>query len=96
MYFIREGIVNVLSPNESQIVTNLTKGNYFGEIALFSKKARRICSVQAKTFCQIYILKKKDMENLFLEFPALEEKFILESNLNFNFIPNLFYNLIKK
>ena len=78
MYFIIEGKVNILSPNESQIVVSLGKGNYFGEIALFNPFAKRICSVQAGTFCRIYILYKKDLQEIFKDFPLLEEIFLNE------------------
>ena len=74
MYFIIDGKVNILSPNENQIVATLYKGSYFGEIALFSE-SRRICSVLAGSFCQIYILDKKNLEKILVNFPFLEEKF---------------------
>ena len=62
MYFIREGSVNILSPNENDVIATLTKGDYFGEIALFVTDSRRICSVVGSiNFVQTFVLKKKDL-----------------------------------
>ena len=38
MYFIIEGLVNILSPSEDKIITTLTDGNYFGKKNLFTLK----------------------------------------------------------
>ena len=75
MYFILEGKVNALSANESSVIATLGKGNYFGEIALFMPNARRICSVVAVNFCQLFILRKSDMQSISERFPNLEQEF---------------------
>ena len=76
MYFIRDGNVNVLSPNENQIIITLSKGDYFGEIALFIANSRRICSVvAASNFVQVFILKKNNLGAILDKFPIMEEKF---------------------
>ena len=52
MYFLVEGSVNILSAtNENHVVKTLEKGAFFGDIALFSNNAKRMCSVVAATFC---------------------------------------------
>jgi len=93
MYFIIEGKVHVLSPKESQVIKTLEKGNYFGEIALFSVHAKRICSVMAASFCRIYVLDKKSLESLTNKYPILQEKLQEESNFIFFF---LYLNQFKK
>ena len=37
MYFILEGTVHVIGGDKSTVIKTLTKGNYFGEIAIFMK-----------------------------------------------------------
>ena len=65
MYFIQEGTVHVIGGDKSTVLKKLTKGSYFGEIAIFMK-TRRMAYVQAKTFCIISILKKPDIDNIIL------------------------------
>ena len=65
MYFIQEGTVHVIGGDKSTVLKTLTKGSYFGEIAIFMK-TRRMAYVQAKTFCIISILKKPDIDNIIL------------------------------
>jgi CRP-like cAMP-binding protein len=84
MYFIREGIVNILSPNENEVITSLARGDYFGEIALFIADSRRICSVvAASNFVQAFILRKKDLKRILERFPTIEEKFKSEGKKSF-------------
>ena len=79
MYFIIEGTVNILTIDESGIIISLSKGNYFGEIALFSENAKRICSVVSATFCQLFILRKENLSLISSKFPKMEEIFKKES-----------------
>ena len=78
MYFIKDGKVNVLSRDETSVTVSLEKSSYFGEIALLSKYAKRMCSVQAVTFCQIFILTKKDIDSILEKFPLLKQDFLIE------------------
>ncbi len=85
MYFIRDGTVNVLSANENQIIKTLSKGDYFGEIALFIANSRRICSVvAASNFVQVFILKKNNLGAILDKFPIMEEKFRKEGTHHFS------------
>ena len=74
MYFIIEGQAQVIAADKTTILGNLKKGSYFGEIAIFMK-TKRMAYVQAKTFCIISCLKKKDIEDIILSFPLLAEEF---------------------
>lgn len=47
MFFIIDGIVNILSPKENYVIKQLEKGSYFGEVAILANNTRRICSVTA-------------------------------------------------
>jgi CRP-like cAMP-binding protein len=74
MYFIIEGTVQVIAGDKSTVLTTLTTGNYFGEVAIFMR-SKRIAYVQAKTFCIMSILKKQDIEQIILSFPSLASEF---------------------
>lgn len=80
MYFLIEGQVQVLGPDEFTVLTTLNDGDYFGEIALFTKSAKRMCSVISKTFCKLYMLKKADLFSILGRFPRMKRTFIKESN----------------
>ena len=80
MFFLIEGSVKILSANEQDIVAQLEKGDYFGEIALFSS-SKRICSVVAGTFCEIYILKKENLDGILAKYPKIEEMFRREGKI---------------
>lgn len=45
------------------MLNTLTKGNFFGEIAIFCE-SKRISFVQAETFCVMAVLKKKDIDRI--------------------------------
>ena len=74
MYFIIQGNVKIMSANEEDVIAKLEKGNYFGEIALFNT-AKRMCSVVSGTFCELYILRKKDLDAILKKYPQIEKKF---------------------
>lgn len=40
MYFIIEGTVQVIAGDKTTVITTLTKGSYFGEIAIFMRIKR--------------------------------------------------------
>lgn len=71
MYFILEGFVQVISSDQSTVLSTLSKGQCFGEISIFMK-IKRIAFVQAKTFCIISILKKKDIDKIILSYPSIQ------------------------
>ena len=55
MYFIIEGVVQVIGGDKTTVLKNLGKGEYFGEMAIFLR-TKRSAYVQAKTFCIISTL----------------------------------------
>ena len=56
MYFIQEGIVDIVLTG-GEVATSLSDGSYFGEICLLTN-ARRVASVRAETYCNLYSLHK--------------------------------------
>src|SRR5688572_23512500 len=52
MYFIVEGTVHMLSPNEKQIIAELDQGSYCGEFAVYTT-TKRMSSFVASTFCLV-------------------------------------------
>ena len=69
MYFIQEGIVDVLN-HDSDVVTSLSNGAYFGEIAPLCN-TRRTASVRADTYCNLYSLSREDMLQILSEYPLM-------------------------
>ena len=64
MYFIQEGIVDIVMSN-GEVATSLSDGSYFGEICLLTN-ARRVASVRAETYCNVFSL-SVDHFNMVLE-----------------------------
>ena len=79
MYFIIEGNVLVLTPREDSVIAVLKKGNYFGEIALFTQASRRICSVVSGSFCELFVLNKQFLNKILEGHPRIKEIFQKES-----------------
>lgn len=63
MFFIIEGSVDVLTPDNKKVANKLGPGNYVGEMALLTHM-QRACSVVASTFCLMYLLKNEDFEKV--------------------------------
>ena len=61
MFFIINGSVNIMSSNEEKVIIVLGKDNYFGEMALFEKNSKRMCSVISNELTKTYILKGKSL-----------------------------------
>ncbi|MFH1100731.1 MAG: cyclic nucleotide-binding domain-containing protein [Methanobacteriota archaeon] len=72
MYFICNGSLDVLSDDEKSSLATLKEGDYFGEIALI-KKVTRTRSVQAKEYCNLYALEKKNFDTLLEKYPIFKK-----------------------
>ena len=75
MYFIAEGTVFVIGEDKRTVFTTLGRGQYFGEMAMFLESNKRTAYVQAETFCNISILRKKDLDRLMINFSKIIEEF---------------------
>ncbi|XP_048580862.1 uncharacterized protein LOC5507189 isoform X3 [Nematostella vectensis] len=71
MYCIRRGQVNILC--EDNVIGTLGPGSFFGEIGLIYGESR-FATVQAKTYCQILMLTKHDLDEVLEEFPIIKRQ----------------------
>ena len=69
MYFIREGIVDVID-ERGDVCTSLTDGSYFGEICLL-RRSRRSATIKAITVCDLYSLSMEHFNDVLDEFPDI-------------------------
>jgi CRP-like cAMP-binding protein len=78
MYIIKEGSVIIEKAiNEKERVTlaELSKGDCFGEMALFDAELRS-ASVQAKEPCVLLCIKSDDLNDLLLSYPSIAIEFL--------------------
>lgn len=68
MYFIKVGIVEVISSNSELVVAYLDEGEYFGEIGILLN-LRRTVSVRAHSATMISSIKKEDLLPILNNFP---------------------------
>jgi len=73
MYFIIQGELEVVSDDGKKVFAVLREGNFFGEISLF-KNSPRNASVRAVTYSELYILEKKNFEQVLSRFPSIAEQ----------------------
>lgn len=69
MYFIQEGIVDIVMAN-GEVATSLSDGSYFGEICLLTN-ARRVASVRAETYCNLFSLSVDHFNNVLDQYPLM-------------------------
>jgi CRP-like cAMP-binding protein len=69
MYFVIKGQLVVLK-EDGTIIDTLKEGNFFGEIALLNNQDRS-ASVQAITYCDLYLLEKEVFDYLLERFPDI-------------------------
>jgi len=77
MYFIQEGIVDIVMSN-GEVATSLSDGSYFGEICLLTN-ARRVASVRAETYCNVFSL-SVDHFNAVLDMYPVSKKYGKDEN----------------
>lgn len=80
MYYISEGIVHMLSPNEKRIIAELKSGAFFGELGIYTT-TKRLTSFVAASFCLVYILDKKTLKIILKTFPHADFAFKLFGKL---------------
>lgn len=69
MYFIQEGIVDIVMSN-GEVATSLSDGSYFGEICLLTN-ARRTASVRAETYCNLFSLSVEHFNTVLDSYPLM-------------------------
>ncbi|KAI9335337.1 cyclic nucleotide-binding-like protein [Obelidium mucronatum] len=104
MYFILKGCVEVVGPSGC-VNAEISNGSFFGEVGVLLNM-KRTASIRAKEECNIFILNKKDLDEVVKAFPfmqnvlneAAEERFQLftkrtkesESGENDQHVPDQF------
>lgn len=78
MYFIVLGSVDILASNGEKVIKTLGKGEYFGELALIYDN-KRSNSVVSQSLSLLYLLEKKDFNNIIGDYPKALQKIIMES-----------------
>eukprot|EP01062_Namystynia_karyoxenos_P002236 TRINITY_DN10797_c0_g1_i2.p1 TRINITY_DN10797_c0_g1~~TRINITY_DN10797_c0_g1_i2.p1 ORF type:complete len:941 (+),score=248.03 TRINITY_DN10797_c0_g1_i2:109-2823(+) len=68
MYFLAYGSAEVLVGEQMVAVATLTKGNFFGEIALL-EHCHRTATIVAVTYCHLYVLDKPVFQYIMQTFP---------------------------
>jgi hypothetical protein len=72
IYFLSHGKVEILSGDGREIYGTLGDGDYFGDLSLILKE-KRTASVRALTYCEVFILTKKNFSQLRNDYPEFRE-----------------------
>ncbi|KAI8825136.1 uncharacterized protein EV422DRAFT_247023 [Fimicolochytrium jonesii] len=73
MYFIKSGMVEVLSLKINKVFCTLTVGQFFGEIALY-EFGKRTATVRAVTDVELGVLTQADFNVLQKQYPVINER----------------------
>ncbi|RMX52129.1 hypothetical protein pdam_00015157 [Pocillopora damicornis] len=92
MYCVRRGLVEVIADDdkgtgEATVVATLGPGAYFGEIGLIFGE-NRLATVKAKTFCEILMLTKPDLDEVLVRFPIVARQ-IYDAGVNSDHLKNV-------
>jgi Cyclic nucleotide-binding domain/Ion channel len=68
MYFISRGTVEIIAPDGIAVLTTLTDGQFFGELALLFSQPRT-ASVRAVDYCDLYTLDKDTFDHVLTRYP---------------------------
>jgi hypothetical protein len=68
MYFISRGTVEIIAPDGSTVLTTLTDGQFFGELALLFSQPRT-ASVRSVDYCDLYTLDKDTFDHVLTRYP---------------------------
>lgn len=72
IYFLVYGIVEVISP-DGKSLNKLRTGSFFGELALL-RKTKRVATIKALSYCQVYRLANEDLEKIMKKHPPLKRQ----------------------
>lgn len=78
MYIIKDGSVVIekaINEKENVLLAELSKGDCFGEMALFDAELRS-ASVHAKEACVLLCIKSDDLNDLLLGYPTIAIEFL--------------------
>jgi len=74
MFFVSEGVVEVLADDEIKLIRFLSKGSYFGEIGVLLEPHTRSCSIVARTTTMLYYVKAENLVAILNEFPEQQKQ----------------------
>jgi len=68
MYFISQGTVEIISPDQETVLALLGPGQFFGEIAVLEQR-RRNASARVLELCRLYVLSRKALQEVLEHYP---------------------------
>lgn len=74
-YFVTSGEVDICSADGKTVYRTLGPGSFFGEMALL-ERSRRTASVRARSYCDLYVLKKDDLDRVLTDSPEVRQAVI--------------------
>jgi voltage-gated potassium channel len=69
---LSHGQVAILSEDGDETFGTLEGGEYFGDLSLILKE-KRTASVKALTYCEVFVLTKKEFNHIKSEYPEFRE-----------------------
>ncbi len=72
IFFLSHGQVAILSENGDETFGTLEGGEYFGDLSLILNE-KRTASVKALTYCEVFVLTKKEFNHIKSEYPEFRE-----------------------
>jgi voltage-gated potassium channel len=72
IFFLSHGRTEVLSEDGKEKYGIFEDGDYFGDLSLILKE-RRSASVKALSYCEVFVLTKKDFNHIKTEYPEFRE-----------------------
>ncbi|XP_050423418.1 potassium/sodium hyperpolarization-activated cyclic nucleotide-gated channel 1 isoform X2 [Adelges cooleyi] len=74
MYFVQEGVVEVVIAEGQQVVATLSDGSYFGETCLWAPGSRRPVTVRAETYCTLFSLPSSAFSQTLDKYPEFKKQ----------------------
>lgn len=70
MYFIKNGIVQVLATDNKTSIAYMSEGTYFGEIGVLLSQ-KRSCSIKARACTSLFSINKDDLVPILHKYPLI-------------------------
>ncbi|KAJ3356893.1 hypothetical protein GGF32_001262 [Allomyces javanicus] len=75
MYFIRSGLVHILTADESKLIVALNPASFFGELALLEPSSRRTATAKAVVETDLCVLRKDEFNQILADHPDMVDVF---------------------